>query len=1613
MIFQQFKRTCAFCIIKACELDRLYDNIYLSNFIIKYFAPFITFLLKELNDMKLSKKFISITLTAVLILGLCLGLASINPVSHAAGNCIVKVKLDSLGKVTSVNIKVNSSYSLPTGTYLDQGSYTVYLDNGKVALKNSSGSIIYTSDSGYIRLTKRDSKDSGIKIGSYEYLGDFVFAKNGSYINVINHVDMETYLIGVVPYEIGENFNIEALKAQAVSARSYSYDRLNGSTSATSYDIGDTSKDQVYRGYNSANKNCIKAVMETAGQVLTYNGNVISTLYSASNGGMTSSNYYRWGSSPLPYFKVKLDEFDKAASFDSSSYNTKFYIPKAGASVSLDSYVQKTLMPELLIQLYEKGYSTDPKNFEIIGFDNLSLHTARFNDEYCIMYLYLKADVSLNAYKGTQGISPAPPEGAKEYMQITGTGYSGRCSLYEGPSSQYGVLASPREGSYVQILSKSGDYYEILAANGDTGYVNKKYLTNSRFTQQTDILMIEDTANQPQDTASPTPTSGPSAESTSSASVEASDSSFPQASPSPQAELIPAPQEKITITLNIPMEGLKYTATCEDGYTFSFMNNKLVPYVQEQSDRWLLTLNGNGHGIGLSQIGARARAQAGQSYDEILAFYFDDTKLKTLDYEVLGPNSVPELDPAKWYGVVSLKDPSSSLNVRSAANTNSSKLGQLRNGTYIELLEKLSSGWYKVMFNGSIGYVSSDYIIEGERPSPTAPDVSAAPTNPTGPEIWTGTVSLIDPNSSLYVRATPDSNGDVVASISHGTEVELISENNGWFYISYTHSHDELIKGYVNASYIIAGEKPAGGADQTSPAPTSSSGPSSSPSDNRPELYIGTVTGTSDLPVRAQANETSDILASVKSGASLTVLDDSGETWCYVQTAQNIKGYCSKNYLVINKLSAFDPPQGSSVIGTVKDMDLNVRSQPSSSSLLLATISLGTKVNVIAQASNDWYYIQLPDGSYGYVSYRYLDVETVQNTPTVPPTSSNTAAPSASQTPSATTTPSPTIQASVTATPSARPSVSATPSTQPSVSVTASAQPSAPTATPSSSGSAPSPAPETGKVKLKDASSRLNVRSGPGTSYAITGRINNGASVTILARSGGWYQIQSGSIKGYVSTDYIVLDGQAPVQRQGIVTGADSLRVRTGPGTSYARLASIKRNTAVTILDEVSGWYKIRLANGTEGYCSAEYITVSSAPDPVHPSDSEKIGTVTGIDVLNVRSGPSVSNGLLFTISRGTQVKVLETTANGWHKIQVMNKIGYVSGTYLEVKTVSVTPTPTVSPSAPSSPTSAATTAPVTQAPSSAPASTTAPSPSSTSAATSSATVPPVNQTGKIKLENSSSRLNVRSGPGTTYAISGKLNNGASVTVLSQKGEWYQIQSGSVKGYVLAKYVVVGQDQPAPSERQGTVTGTDSLRVRKGPGTSYDKLTSISRGTKITVLDETSGWYKIRLANGTEGYCSSEYITVSNEGDSDKPQELGTGIVNNISSLNVRSGPSTNYGIVSSISGGTKVTLISRHSNGWYYISTPSGIKGYVSGNYIKADSDSPSDTPSQTRQGTVKLSSSSSRLNIRSSASTSSDIIGKAPHGAKVTVLSQSGDWYKIQYNGITGFVSKSYIVI
>ena len=97
----------------------------------------------------------------------------------------------------------------------------------------------------------RDSSPNRLKVGNYYYLGDMEVRLQGSSIELINHLHLETYLYGVVPYEVSNSWPIEAQKAQAVAARTYAARRMNGKSH---YDIADTTNDQVYRGYNSSHR---------------------------------------------------------------------------------------------------------------------------------------------------------------------------------------------------------------------------------------------------------------------------------------------------------------------------------------------------------------------------------------------------------------------------------------------------------------------------------------------------------------------------------------------------------------------------------------------------------------------------------------------------------------------------------------------------------------------------------------------------------------------------------------------------------------------------------------------------------------------------------------------------------------------------------------------------------------------------------------------------------------------------------------------------------------------------------------------------------------------------------------------------------------------------------------------------------------------------------------------------------------------------------------------------------------------------------------------------------------------------------------------------------------
>lgn len=170
----------------------------------------------------------------------------------------------------------------------------------------------------------------------YRYYGGFRYERiGGGDLTVVNIVDLETYIKGVVPYEMSSSWPLEALKVQAVCARSYAYINIHsGKHTSYHFDVCNTTDCQAYYGAGTnsssyqATERTDRAVDETAGEYAWYDGQVIEAFYSSSHGGASESVYNVWGTSleQYPYLCGVEDpyEADMASKNSYSSWTVSY-----------------------------------------------------------------------------------------------------------------------------------------------------------------------------------------------------------------------------------------------------------------------------------------------------------------------------------------------------------------------------------------------------------------------------------------------------------------------------------------------------------------------------------------------------------------------------------------------------------------------------------------------------------------------------------------------------------------------------------------------------------------------------------------------------------------------------------------------------------------------------------------------------------------------------------------------------------------------------------------------------------------------------------------------------------------------------------------------------------------------------------------------------------------------------------------------------------------------------------------------------------------------------------------------------------------------------------------
>ena len=352
-----------------------------------------------------------------------------------------------------------------------------------------------------------------------------------------------------------------------------------------------------------------------------------------------------------------------------------------------------------------------------------------------------------------------------------------------------------------------------------------------------------------------------------------------------------------------------------------------------------------------------------------------------------------------------------------------------------------------------------------------------------------------------------------------------------------------------------------------------------------------------------------------------------------------------------------------------------------------------------------------------------------------------------------------------------------------------------------------------------------------------------------------------------------------------------------------------------------------------------------------NPSTVIEKGVTT--ENLNLRVEASTSSKIITTIPKGKTIEIVEKLNSGWYKVNYNGKTGYVSSSYVSING-STENKPSI-----------------------------------------------VTEKG-VTTEN----LNLRVEASTSSKIITTIPKGKTIEIVEKLNSgWYKVNYNGKTGYVSSSYVSINgstENKPSIVTEKGVTTANLNLRVEAS--TSSKIITTIPKGKTIEIVEKlNSGWYKVNY-NGKTGYVSSSYVSI-NGSTENKPSivtEKGVTTAN----LNLRVEASTSSKIITTIPKGQTIEIVEKLNSGWYKVNY-NGKTGYVSSSYVSINGSTENKPSIVTEKGVT-----TANLNLRVKASTSSKIITTIPKGKTIEIVEKlNSGWYKVNYNGKTGYVSSKYV--
>ena len=334
----------------------------------------------------------------------------------------------------------------------------------------------------------------------------------------------------------------------------------------------------------------------------------------------------------------------------------------------------------------------------------------------------------------------------------------------------------------------------------------------------------------------------------------------------------------------------------------------------------------------------------------------------------------------------------------------------------------------------------------------------------------------------------------------------------------------------------------------------------------------------------------------------------------------------------------------------------------------------------------------------------------------------------------------------------------------------------------------------------------LNLRAEANTSSAILGKYGWGTQVNVKTIENGWASVDVGGQSGYMYAQYLGSVGSTNYTAY-VCTNSRGLNLRDAPNGNI--LGSYPRGTQVTVLSSSNGWSKVTV-DGKTGYMSSQWLSKNKPSGGGSETPSGSTAYVcTNSRGLNLRDAPN--GNILGSYPRGTQVTVL-SSSNGWSKVTVDGKTGYMSSQWLSAE-----------------------------------------KPSDGGSGT------PATGTAVVNNPRDTQVLFLRSQPSTSSEALGYYRNGKVVTLLEKLDGWYKVRVDGQTGYMMAKYLKVTSSISGGTATVYNPNGNSYVNFRSRPSLSASVISTVPVGTTIKVLEKTTDWTMTEI-NGVIGYISTWFL---------------------------------------------------------------------------------------------------------------------------------------------------------